>query len=313
MSDTMSLNSENINNESNTCSPNCDDNCKIKNMAFLQYQYGSTATSESSNIDKSAKSGIVSVCLENEKNAKFKMFKISSKEATEPGDIIEYIVAVANTGDVPLNGVQLVDIIDSNTTYVDNSARVVLALSGEDTIVDFIPSYEDTTKTLTIKADEALSVGEMFIFYYKVSVSSTLSSPIIKNNATITTTTQGATSPQNDSVKTPVKYARVAIDKSISPEYTRCVRCGDSLNYKITLTHSGTVPATNLVVTDLFDPEFCFDEYDVEVKNEAEKVVEAPTVTKTVTNGLLTVNITTLPVGEVYTITISGEICCCQK
>ncbi|MBC6696451.1 DUF11 domain-containing protein [Terrisporobacter mayombei] len=313
MSDTMSFNSENITNESSTCSPNCYDNCKMKNMAFLQYQYGPTATSESSNIDKSAKSGVVSVCLENKRNAKFKMFKISSKEATEPGDIIQYRVAVANTGDVPLNGVKLVDIIDSDTTYVANSARVVLAVSGADTIVPFTPSYDDATKTLTITADQALPVGEMFIFSYKVSVSSTLSSTIIKNNATITTTTQGATSPQNDSVEIPARYARVAIAKSISPAYNRCVRCGDSLTYKITLTHSGTVPATNLVVTDLFDPEFCFDAYDVEVKNKAGKIVGAPTVTKTVTNGLLTVNITTLPVGEVYTITISGEICCCQK
>ena len=45
MSDTMSFNSQNINNESNTCAPNCDDNCRIKNMAFLQYQYGPTDTS----------------------------------------------------------------------------------------------------------------------------------------------------------------------------------------------------------------------------------------------------------------------------
>lgn len=311
MSDTMSFNSQNINNESNTCAPNCDDNCRIKNMAFLQYQYGPTATSESSNIDKSARSGLVSVCLENKRNAKFKMFKISSKEATEPGDIIQYRVAVANTGDVPLNGVKLVDIIDSDTTYVANSASVVRAVSGVDTPVPFTPSYVNVAKTLTITADQVLPVGEMFIFSYKVSVSSTLSNPIIKNNATITTTTQGATSPQKDSVEIPIRYARVGIAKSISPAYTRCVKCGDSLTYKITLTHSGTVPATNLVVTDLFDPEFCFDADDVVVKNKAGATVGSPTVTKTVTNGLLTVKITTLPVGEVYTITISGEICCC--
>ncbi|WP_297131188.1 DUF11 domain-containing protein [Terrisporobacter sp.] len=311
MSDTMSFNSQNINNESNTCAPNCDDNCRIKNMAFLQYQYGPTATSESSNIDKSARSGVVSVCLENKRNAKFKMFKISSKEATEPGDIIQYRVAVANTGDVPLNGVKLVDIIDSDTTYVANSASVVRAVSGVDTPVPFTPSYVNVAKTLTITADQVLPVGEMFIFSYKVSVSSTLSNPIIKNNATITTTTQGATSPQKGSVEIPIRYARVGIAKSISPAYTRCVKCGDSLTYKITLTHSGTVPATNLVVTDLFDPEFCFDADDVVVKNKAGATVGSPTVTKTVTNGLLTVKITTLPVGEVYTITISGEICCC--
>lgn len=311
MSDTMSFNSQNINNESNTCAPNCDDNCRIKNMAFLQYQYGPTATSESSNIDKSARSGVVSVCLENKRNAKFKMFKISSKEATEPGDIIQYRVAVANTGDVPLNGVKLVDVIDSDTTYVANSASVVRAVSGVDTPVPFTPSYVNVAKTLTITADQVLPVGEMFIFSYKVSVSSTLSNPIIKNNATITTTTQGATSPQKDSVEIPIRYARVGIAKSISPAYTRCVKCGDSLTYKITLTHSGTVPATNLVVTDLFDPEFCFDADDVVVKNKAGATVGSPTVTKTVTNGLLTVKITTLPVGEVYTITISGEICCC--
>ena len=311
MSDTMSFNSQNINNESNTCAPNCDDNCRIKNMAFLQYQYGPTATSESSNIDKSARSGVVSVCLENKRNAKFKMFKISSKEATEPGDIIQYRVAVANTGDVPLNGVKLVDVIDSDTTYVANSASVVRAVSGVDTPVPFTPSYVNVAKTLTITADQVLPVGEMFIFSYKVSVSSTLSNPIIKNNATITTTTQGATSPQKDSVEIPIRYARVGIAKSISPAYTRCVKCGDSLTYKITLTHSGTVPATNLVVTDLFDPEFCFDADDVVVKNKAGATVGSLTVTKTVTNGLLTVKITTLPVGEVYTITISGEICCC--
>lgn len=294
--------------EIDKCSGNCDDNCKIKNKAFLNYQYRPTQIATDPVVEKSGQSSVVSVCLDNNRrNPKFKMFKLSCKEATEPGDVILYKVGVVNTGNTPLNGVTLVDDLDNDTSYIVNSASVVRAQTGEDPSVPF--TVLSPGDPLRIRANQTLPVGEMFIFSYKITVDNALENNTIRNNVSVTTTE--APTPQTDFVEIPANFARVAIAKAVFPANTNCVRCGDDLTYRITLTHTGTIPAINVVVTDLFDPEFCFDANDVTVRNKSGAIVTMG-ITKTVVNGLLTLTIASLPVGEIYTITIAGEICCCN-
>ena len=54
---------EEINPETNTCSGTCDDNCKIKNKAFLNYQYRPTGEQLSSYEKSGLSSSRSSVCL----------------------------------------------------------------------------------------------------------------------------------------------------------------------------------------------------------------------------------------------------------
>lgn len=283
------------------CDDKCDNNCKIKNIAFLEYQYRPTTTEGIES--KCDKSSVVGVCLE---KISFKMFKLSCKESTEPGDIILYRVVVINTGNVPLINVRLSDNLDNDTSYVPNSASVMREQGGNDVPIPFVVNPGDP---LVIIATPPLLPGEMFIFSYKVLVDNSLENNTIRNNATVTHSRDPIG--QSDFVEIPVRFARVDINKSVYPVNTNCVKCGDNLTYRIRLTHSGTIPAINLVVTDLFDTEFCFDKKDVTIRNKAGQVVTNG-VNINVDGNLLTVNIATLPVGEIYTITVDGEICCCN-
>lgn len=285
----------------------------MKNMSFLQYEYGEGQNTK----EKSDTSNVVSICINKDNggdNHDVSIIKDVNKSVTEPGDTLTYKVYVTNTGDGELTNVVLVDILDNVTNYVDGSAKVVLASTNA--AVDFdTPGYVPGTHTLTITVNDELPEGETFIFSYDVLVDDVIYDPTmpIENRATVET---NETEPQEDSTSVETRYARVNIEKEIVyPKYAKCVKCDDKLTYAIEVEHyAGTIPATNVVVTDLFDSEFCFDKDDVKVTNRAGYKLDVyDGVDVDVTNGLLTVNIDSLPVGEKYTITVEGKVCCCKK
>lgn len=291
-----------------TCSDECTDNCKMKNIAFLNYQYNTSADGTSTK-QKSAQSNVTKLCVDPKKNPKFKMFKISCKEATEPNDVILYKVAIANTGNVPLTNVKLVDDLDNDTTYVAGSAKVVLAVPGDpDAPANFTPPVAPFDP-LTIAITDPLPVGGIFIVSYKIQVISTSTKPVITNRATVTTTEEPT--PQTDFVVIPSGFANVSIVKSIvgNPD---CVTCGQALTYNLVLTNSGNIAAKNLVVTDLFDSEFCFKATDVKVYDKDNNLVAGTSASVDPISGLLTVNIPSLAGNNTkYTIVVPGTVCCC--
>lgn len=295
------------------CSGNCQDKCKMKNMSFLQYSYGEGQNTK----EKSDTSNVVSICIDKDNggdSSDVSIIKSVNKSVTEPGDTLTYTVYVTNTGDGELTEVVLVDILDDETNYVDGSAKVVLAPNNAAVNFDE-PVYDGATHKLTITVNDELLEGKTFIFSYDVLVDDVIDDPTmrIENRATVTT---NETEPQEDSTSVATSYARVSIEKEIVyPKYAKCVKCDDKLTYAIEVEHyAGTIAATDVVVTDLFDSEFCFDKYDVKVTNRAGyKLDETDGVYVDVMNGLLTVTIDSLPVDEKYTITIEGKVCCCKK
>ncbi len=291
------------------CPANCNNECEMKNMAFLQYEYGDGQSAK----EKSDISNVVSICL-NDKNGngdpRVSVIKDVNKTATEPGDTLTYKVYVTNTGYGPLTEVKLVDILDNDTSYVPGSAKVVRASTNTNVNID-APIY--IPHTLTITVNDALPEGEAFIFSYNVLVEDVLSDSEISNSARVTS---NEADPQEDSTLVQASFARVTIEKEIvEPENANCVKCNDYLTYEIRVEHvDGTIPARDLIVTDLFDSEFCFDEDDVTVTNRAGQILdEGDGVHVDVTNGLLTVEIDELPIDELFTITVEGKICCCKK
>lgn len=299
-------NVENGQVDNDRCPENCDDKCKIKNIAFLQYEYGTGSTAK----EKSDISNSVSICVkhnnDDDDNPRFSVIKDVNKDVTEPGDTLTYKVYVTNTGDGSLSEVELIDQLDSDTNYVTGSAKVVLASTNAP--VDFdTPVYDSNTHRLTITVNDELPEGDTFIFSYDVLVDDEIDdiTMLIANHATVTTAEADS---QDDATEIAASFARVTIEKEIVyPENVRCVKCNDRLVYEIRVRHSqGTIPARDLVITDLFDSEFCFDEDDVTVSPAAGSDV-------TVVNGLLTVTIDELAVGRTVTITVDGKICCCER
>lgn len=294
----------------NECPANCNNECEIKNMAFLQYKYGEGQSAK----EKSDISEVVSICLNNNENGdpRVSVIKDVNKTATEPGDTLTYKVYVTNTGDGPLTEIELIDTLDNDTNYVTDSAKVVRASTNAEVDIDTL-SYDSNTHILTITVDDELPEGETFIFSYDVLVDDELSDDDITNIVRVTT---NEADPQEDSTLVEASFARVTIEKEIAyPDNASCVKCNDDLTYEIEVEHvDGTIPAIDLVVTDLFDSEFCFDEDDVTVTNRAGQILdEGDGVHVDVTNGLLTVEIDELPIDELFTITVEGKICCCKK
>ncbi|SCH16818.1 DUF7507 domain-containing protein [Romboutsia sp. 1001713B170207_170306_H8] len=294
-----------------SCPETCDDGCEIRNVAFVNYQYRPVEDGiEAEAEEASVISNPVRTCIVNGINPDFRIIKSASKEATEPEDIILYTVTVINTGDTVLTGVQISDDLDNISTYVPNSAKVVLHVpNGTDQDVDFTVG---TTDPLIITANEGLDPNDMFIFSYKVQVNSDVGASQSVDN-TVTVTVNEVEDPQLDSQNIPIRYARVEVLKAIRGN-VRCVECGDDLTYTIRLINTGTIDATNVVVTDLFDSRFCFDEGDVVVRDaNGDDLDPQPNIS--VVNGLLTVTIATLQPGEVNQrrIIISGQICCCDE
>lgn len=290
---------EGLPEESQTeCPKECPEGCKMRNIAFLQYQYGtgSSATQKSAVSDNNA-----SICINNKKSD-FGIIKNVNKDRTEPGDVLTYKVYVTNTGDTPLTNVVLTDKLDSDATYVGGTGKVVLKSTGLPVSIAPI-NYNNTTKTLIITVNSPLPVGETFVFSYDVTVSNPITGDNnIRNNVSVDT---NETLPKTDETVVPVSYARVTISKAIiKPVGVKCVRCGEDLTYQITVKNEGNTPATNLLITDLFDSEFCFDKEDVTVSIGA---------TVDVAEGLLKVTIAQLNAGATATITVAGKVCCCKR
>ncbi len=286
------------------CNGECEDNCRIKNIAFLQYGYGEGSSArEQSDISES-----VSICVqkEDEDNPRASLIKSVNKEVTEPGDILIYTIHVNNTGDTSLSDVMLKDTLDSDCEYIDGSATIVLASTGEDVNTED-PDYDSNTNILTIEAIDELPEGDTFIYSYSVRVNDPIEDDDTIDNHVIVGTNE--TADLEDTTTVPVRYARVNIEKEIlEPEDAECVRCGDNLTYVIRVEHvEGTAVATDLVITDLFDSEFCFDEGDVEV------LIDNDRYEVRVEEGLLTVEIYELAPRESVRITVRGRICCCRE
>ena len=203
----------------------------------------------------------------------FSIEKISSYIDGNPnillaGETLRYTITVQNTGTDNATGVDIVDVIPANTTYVADSTTLngtaLPDVNGESPLANGSPIYapQDTTPGV-MNAGVADNVATIVfdVIVYPDAPDGT----IISNQAFVSAVDYGLADLPSDDPRTPVpddptrdvvgnypllfapKTAALQVDLG-SPGI---VDPGDVLRYTITVYNNGTVPATAADLTDL--------------------------------------------------------------
>ena len=255
---------------------------QITNQANLTFHYGSTTGSAVSNIATATLLDPLAV------------EKTSVDTTYRADDRLTYVLSVQNNGSTTVTGIQLVDDLGTFTlpngtsvtplTYGNTAALYingvyVSPITGTETL----NSVTFTIPSLAPGANALIVYQVLLNEYSPLSVGST-----IENTVTVTAPSIGAPLTDTNTI-TVENYADIVILKEMSPDP---VSDGDLLSYTFTISNTGNVPATNVVLTDAFNPA----PSNITVTVDGQPV---PATDYTYENGLLT-----LPTGGSYQLTV---------
>ena len=157
------------------------------------------------------------------------------------GQNVAYLVQVTNTGSQPLSSVELRDdLAEGQLSYVPGSAQLV----DGTTVTPLAPTATDP---LTFVLPETLAEGETVTVVYLAQVSDALQAPLPDITNTVTVSAAGVEGVTDTATITPEQYANLTIVKAADRSE---VAPGDTLNYTLTITNSGTLPAENINIED---------------------------------------------------------------
>lgn len=215
----------------------------ITNQASLNYQYNGQTGSAVSNIATATLTEALSV------------EKVSLEDVYRFGEELTYSVSFANDSGSALTGVTVTDNLGSYT--VGGAAVTPLSYVGPAILFvngvfsgNITPALEANSVVFTIPT---LASGARAQILYKAAVNSF--APLAEGS-TITNTVSvlgaGVTTPVTDSDTVTVdNYADVTITKTMTPS---SVVDGEALTYTFVINNYGNTEATNIVLTDAFDP-----------------------------------------------------------
>lgn len=158
----------------------------------------------------------------------------------EVGDILTYTLTMTNVGTVPANNAVLTDIVPNGTTFVPGTVTI-----------NGVPSGANPAVGVPVGT---IPVGGTVTVTFQAQVTST---PVPNPAVNIgTLTAQYPVNPQSpitkefpsNPVTTQVETAGVNVVKTVN---RAVAEIGDVLTYITTITNPGTVPATNVVFTDV--------------------------------------------------------------
>ena len=216
--------------------------------------------------------------------------KTVDKTTANPGDTLTYTITARNTGEVDLTNVKITDQLPayySNATEQVNAPSTVtgsIVKGGQITIASLpVGSTATITISYQIKGEADLACGETVITNKVTSTTDQDQSEDNDDNNQVTTTVNRDCTPGYDVSK--------SVDKTIAQP-------GETITYTITVTNTGKVDLTNVVVTDQLPAYY----------SQATDQIDAPSeiTGSIVKDGKVT--IAKLPVGSTATIKVSYQI-----
>ncbi|GAA5524715.1 hypothetical protein Maes01_01272 [Microbulbifer aestuariivivens] len=183
----------------------------------------------------------------------------------DPGDTLRYTIVVENLGAVDATEVELTDLIPANTSYVAGSTTLnnfpLSDSAGGSPLASGLPiSSEDLTPPLPGALQGVISPGRSATVEFAVTVDAgTPSGTVISNQGSIASTellpllTDADDNPANGAQPTDVVVGDVqqlAITKAVAVVGGGAAEPGAILEYLITVTNIGAVPASDVVITD---------------------------------------------------------------
>jgi large repetitive protein len=195
---------------------------------------------------------------------------VNGNGLVDSGDTLQYTITLTNSGATPATAVVLTDAIPANTTYVANSVR----MNGV-AVTDPSPGVSPLTGGMGVVSSGlappsppsnggTLATGGTSVVTFKVQVSSGVASgTVISNQGSVATAqlpallTDSDGNPTNGYQPTVITVGdaqQLSITKSVVVVGGGAALPGSVLEYTVQATNIGTVPATNVVITDDLTP-----------------------------------------------------------
>ena len=223
---------------------------QITNQAHVSFSH------EGSDVTRTNHSNTVTTTLKDKYSVLVE--KSTTDTCFRPGDTLTYFIHVTNNGCACLSDICISDTLggENRLTYIDGSARIFI----NGTMSEITPT---SISPLNFDIVGRLERDEDLIIQYNVSVSEDISTEIteITNEVSVHAhpcecgcrNTSVCVEGTASATITKCDYAEVLITKSTTND---SVCSGEEVDYLITLTNTGTVDATNVIVTDTLPANF---------------------------------------------------------
>jgi uncharacterized repeat protein (TIGR01451 family) len=192
-----------------------------------------------------------------------------SQGIVDPGDRLRYNITITNIGATPATGVIFTDAVPLNTTYVPDSVTlngipVGIPDGGVSPLVSGIDvSSSDLTPPLPATGNGTLSAGGIAVVTFDVDVNGGVAAgTVISNQGSVDsdqlpvelTDADGIDSNGDQPTDIAVGNAQLlSITKQVAVVGGGSALAGGLLEYRVRVTNTGSIAATNVVITDNLD------------------------------------------------------------
>ena len=162
--------------------------------------------------------------------------KSVNKDSATVGDTLQYRIIIKNTGTAPLPNVVVADTIDTQTmSLIVDSSHTGLPNNIVMALIDTLNPGDSSVVTVRTRIHTADVTGFKNTAYASTDLTPTISSTVLTSW-----------------YQTIVKVPSHSITKSVN---TDSAALGDTLQYRIVVKNTGTIPLPNVVVTDTIDAQ----------------------------------------------------------
>jgi len=214
-----------------------------------------------------------------------------------------FIVTITNDGVNALTNFSVTDDLGRGTettsplSYILNSARLIV----NDTTSAINPT---STDPLTFSIPTTLLSGESLNIVYVAEVNEVLSQNVdtITNTVSSSATSTTGTNPVTETTSNTISRINDASLVIIKQSNQSVINSGDNLDYTITVSNQGALPATDVVITDTLPEGFTVNNVSISQNGTVYNYAPSEYTINTATNTL------TLPNNTGRPITIDGFI-----